>query len=63
MRAEAGNSDFCKIPLDVGNRKYPEINNDHVIKITSTFCMIDGDTKTLVQSIYGHIHNQLTKDE
>ena len=50
--AESGDSEFCKILLDIGEGKYPEINNSYDMKIPVAVCQVNESTDTLIQSIY-----------
>ena len=52
MRVESGDSEFSKILLDIGEGKYPEINNSHDIEIPAVLCQVVDDTDTLIQSVY-----------
>ena len=52
MTTESKDSEFCKIFLDIGQGKYPEINNNHAIEIPAALCQVVEDTDTLIQYIY-----------
>ena len=52
MRAEWGDSEFCKILLDIGEGKYPEINSSYDIEIPAVLCQVVEETDTLIQSIH-----------
>ena len=52
MKAESGDSEFCKILLDIREEKHPKINNIHDIEIPAVLCQIVEDTDTLIQRIY-----------
>ena len=56
MRVESGDSELSKILLDIGEGKYPEINNSHDIQFSAAPCQVVKDTDTLIQNIYEDLH-------
>ncbi|XP_069965797.1 uncharacterized protein [Bactrocera oleae] len=63
MRAQSSGAEFCKILLDIGEGKYPEINSNHDIEIPSALCHVVADTQTLISDIYDDIHNLISKED
>ena len=55
MRADSGDSRFWKNLLDIGEGKYPEINNSPDIEIPLSLCQVVENTDTLIQTIYDDV--------
>ncbi|GFY71774.1 ATP-dependent DNA helicase [Trichonephila inaurata madagascariensis] len=57
MRAISADSEFSKILLAIGERKFPEVNITPDIELLTALCQVVADTETSVRSIYDDVHD------
>lgn len=46
-----GESELCEILLDIAEREYPQIMNNHDVYIKAVLCQVIKDNETLIHSI------------